>query len=161
MRRKILPYLFALVFCALGMFSPQSAWAQQEEQQKVRPIGQRQAIANPLQQRAQAALGSGELEATVAYARSVLELIAHDREVAAAISRAASADSSQRAAALEEANITIKTKSPPPRLAAPREAVVEEIADVAPAGKLIKIKFKRCKKSPDGTETCTEVVIEL
>lgn len=38
MERKILTYLFALVFCALGMFLPQSARAQEEEQQKVRPI---------------------------------------------------------------------------------------------------------------------------
>jgi hypothetical protein len=118
-------------------------------------------IANPLQQRAQSALRSGELEAVMAYARSVLELIARDPEAAAAITRAASAESAQRAAALQEANLTIKTKSSPPRMSAPREEVVQEIADVTPAGKFIKIKFKRCKKSPDGTETCTEVVIEI
>jgi hypothetical protein len=118
-------------------------------------------IANPLQQRAQVVLRSGELEGTLAYARSVLELVARDPEAAAAIARAAAAEGSQRAAALEEANLTIKTKSPPPRMAAPREAVVQEIADVVPAGKLIKIKFKRCKTSPDGTTTCTEVEIEI
>lgn len=40
MERRILTYLFALVFCALGMLLPQSAQAQEEEQQKVRPIRQ-------------------------------------------------------------------------------------------------------------------------
>jgi hypothetical protein len=118
-------------------------------------------IANSLQPRAQAALRAGELEATLAYARSVLELLARDREAAAAITRAAAAEGAQRAAALEEANLTIKTKSSPPRMAAPREAVVQEIADVVPAGKFIKLSLKRCKTSPGGAETCTEVVIAI
>lgn len=113
--------------------------------------------------RAQAALNSGELEAAVADARHVLELIARDPEVANAVLRAAQAtDPGQRQAALEALNLVIKTKSSSHRLAAGASpAVAPTVSDVSTAGRLIKIRFKRCKRSPDGTETCTEVEIQI
>lgn len=96
----------------------------------------------------------------MAYVRSVLELLARDREVAEAIAQAASAEDAQRAAAVQKANLTIKAKSSP-RMAAPREEVVQEITDVVPAGKFIKITIKRCKTDKDGNKKCWEITIEL